>query len=652
MACDESRPLIIRARDCHGGQCNLTGLVNLAHDGGLGGTIRLVHRIDRLSGLGLGDFLGRHLSQNSIPRLFLDLLAGLAGAAATFWIEGRGLVFAPGFKSGVIFLTALLTLYTFERVLRDEHLTRVDRILTLTAGSLVVLDVFSLVLGLAQFPAATWVETSRIILYPAAMLGLSLWMGWRLLNPQGQSIALSHRAAEAGGSLFTLALVVSLVVISTTLIRNQNGVVINLLLTGLILGSLIAVFVTQVHAPFRTWLKVWVNKHFFRHRFDYRTEWMRVSQALSGIVGEHNPEDIALDELIRATNSQGGRLFVPNNDGFRTVSFTGAGADSMHIPSDHPMIQRMSQQGWIYAVQADKNSAAGQYNDDLQDWFKADDAYWLILPIRSPSQLLGFAALTYNGPVPAFDYESLDMARLCSHQVAGYLQLHQMERESKEQARFAVFTQLSSFLMHDLNNVLNQLSLILHNAPKHKNNPDFVDDMIKTIENSVQRMENLASRLNTTEHDDQQSVALSTVLDNTLRLYSNTGRPPEVSLSANLPSLACDPDKLAMAIGHILKNAQDASGNQSVELTATHDDQMAEIKIQDKGPGMTEDFIQNRLFKPFESTKASGGMGIGVYLTKRYIEQLGGRIRVDSEPGNGTLFSLQLPLKDSSHATS
>ena len=232
MACDESRPLIIRARDCHGGQCNLTGLVNWPMTADWVEQYGLSTALTGYLAWALGIFwVGIYLKIQSRGFFWTFWLVWLA-AAATFWIEGRGLVFAPGFKSGVIFLTALLTLYTFERVLRDEHLTRVDRILTLTAGSLVVLDVFSLVLGLAQFPAATWVETSRIILYPAAMLGLSLWMGWQLLNPQGQSIALSHRAAEAGGSLFTLALVVSLVVISTTLIRNQNGVVINLLLTG------------------------------------------------------------------------------------------------------------------------------------------------------------------------------------------------------------------------------------------------------------------------------------------------------------------------------------------------------------------------------------------------------------------------------------
>jgi signal transduction histidine kinase len=61
---------------------------------------------------------------------------------------------------------------------------------------------------------------------------------------------------------------------------------------------------------------------------------------------------------------------------------------------------------------------------------------------------------------------------------------------------------------------------------------------------------------------------------------------------------------------------------------------------------MDEDFIRNRLFKPFFTTKASRGMGIGAYQAREYVRSLGGTLHVDSTPGEGTVFAIELPLAE------
>lgn len=68
--------------------------------------------------------------------------------------------------------------------------------------------------------------------------------------------------------------------------------------------------------------------------------------------------------------------------------------------------------------------------------------------------------------------------------------------------------------------------------------------------------------------------------------------------------------------------------------------------IQDTGCGMTEDFINEQLFKPFESTKGLTGMGIGAYQAREYIHKLGGTVDATSEPGVGSCFSIRIPLAD------
>jgi signal transduction histidine kinase len=58
---------------------------------------------------------------------------------------------------------------------------------------------------------------------------------------------------------------------------------------------------------------------------------------------------------------------------------------------------------------------------------------------------------------------------------------------------------------------------------------------------------------------------------------------------------------------------------------------------------MDESFIRERLFKPFDTTKSGQGMGIGVFQTREYIQNLGGEITVESTPGEGTTFTISIP---------
>jgi signal transduction histidine kinase len=69
----------------------------------------------------------------------------------------------------------------------------------------------------------------------------------------------------------------------------------------------------------------------------------------------------------------------------------------------------------------------------------------------------------------------------------------------------------------------------------------------------------------------------------------------------------------------------------------------AVIEIRDNGTGMSEEFMRSRLFKPFETTK-SAGMGVGVFESREYIQELGGRLDVASRVGEGTTFTMTLPL--------
>jgi signal transduction histidine kinase len=102
-------------------------------------------------------------------------------------------------------------------------------------------------------------------------------------------------------------------------------------------------------------------------------------------------------------------------------------------------------------------------------------------------------------------------------------------------------------------------------------------------------------------------------------------------------------ERLARVIGHLVHNALDATpASGRVWVTLRKAAGRAQVEVGDTGAGMTAEFIQTRLFKPFSSTKQAG-MGIGSYES---IKELGGQINVDSEVGRGTVVTVVLPLFD------
>jgi signal transduction histidine kinase len=96
---------------------------------------------------------------------------------------------------------------------------------------------------------------------------------------------------------------------------------------------------------------------------------------------------------------------------------------------------------------------------------------------------------------------------------------------------------------------------------------------------------------------------------------------------------------------HLVQNAQEATAAEGkVELRLGRQQELAVIEIEDSGCGMDTQFIRERLFKPFDTTKGNAGMGVGAYEAREFVLGAGGDIQVSSEPGVGTRFTVTLPL--------
>jgi putative PEP-CTERM system histidine kinase len=193
----------------------------------------------------------------------------------------------------------------------------------------------------------------------------------------------------------------------------------------------------------------------------------------------------------------------------------------------------------------------------------------------------------------------------------------------------------------------NQLSFVIKNAERHHNNPEFMNDMVKTVEHAVGKMTRLMAQLKSAGvPGEKRSVPLSEILHEVVALRSK--QPPVPVLDAAVDAsvtVTADGDRLASSFEYVIQNAQEAAGrNGMVRVTVHCDQSRAFVDVEDDGDGMDAEFIREDLFKPFKTTKGLTGMGIGAYESREYIRSLGGEVKVESEVGKGTRFQFIIPL--------
>jgi putative PEP-CTERM system histidine kinase len=244
------------------------------------------------------------------------------------------------------------------------------------------------------------------------------------------------------------------------------------------------------------------------------------------------------------------------------------------------------------------------------------------------------------------NYEDHDLLKTAGRQVAAFL-AHDLAMEQLAETRqFEAYSKLSAFVMHDLKNLLSQQALLVENAKKHQHRPEFVADVIKTVDHGVQRMRRLLRQL---ERDatggQEQRVEINALLHETIAACSANGRVCPTFTPHRPVWVHAQADRLSSVVAHVLTNAQEATKlGDTISVTLSERAGRASIEIRDSGEGMTEEFVRRRLFKPFETTKGRSGMGIGVYQAREVVRSLGGEMTVKSSLGGGTTVSIVLPL--------
>ena len=242
--------------------------------------------------------------------------------------------------------------------------------------------------------------------------------------------------------------------------------------------------------------------------------------------------------------------------------------------------------------------------------------------------------------------EDNQLLSILSRQAASYMAEWVAFEQLTQARRFEEFNQRVTFVVHDLKNLSSQLSLIVQNARRFRNNPEFVDDMIETVENSVTGMGRLLAHLNAErarEADEPQPVRIKRALEEIMRQFSHGDAKPILAGCDDTVTVSVAPKQLSAVLRNLVRNALDAAGPTGrVAARGLRRDGHAVIEVEDNGPGMDPIFVRNELFRPFSSTKGTG-YGIGAFEAREFARRAGGRLEVDSEVGRGTVMRLYLP---------
>jgi len=450
---------------------------------------------------------------------------------------------------------------------------------------------------------------------------------------------LFHSAALFGAAFYLLAMAAA-----GYLLRIFGGSWGTFLQAVFLFGAVILLASVLFSGTLRSWLKVFISKHFYSYNYDYREEWLRFTRTLSDDgqgLGERAVQAIA--ELVE---SPAGGLWILRESGdYEPVTHWNIPAGQRIEPAESAFCRFLENRQWVIDLQEYQASPERYAACPMPQWLSSIPKAWLVVPLMLHRKLFGFAVLTEPRSKIKLNWEVSDLLKIAGNQAASYLAQQEAANALLVARQFESFNRMSTFVVHDLKNLVSQLSLLLSNAEKHKANPEFQKDMLETVDLSVQKMRRLLQKLSAgTGMEQPVPLLIENVLQQAVTDKSVAEPRPVLEIQdAGLEVLA-NRTSLERVIGHLIQNAIEATPkNGQVVVRLSKGEGTAIVEVRDTGHGMSAEFMHERLFKPFESTKAAG-MGIGVFESREYIHELGGQVEVTSSEAGGTTFRVILPL--------
>jgi hypothetical protein len=414
---------------------------------------------------------------------------------------------------------------------------------------------------------------------------------------------------------------------------------------GFVFAALLLLGWLFASGTLRSRLRVFINKNFFSYRYDYRAEWLRFTSLLSTPDGALGVGQRSIQSLANLVESPAGALWLRDSHGdYAPAARWNLPEGPAALPAQDALAVFLRRTGWVVSLEQYRNEPSRYPGLQLPAWLSGMPGAWLVVPIVAQDDLVGFVVLATPRAAIELDWEVLDLLKTAGRQLGSFLAQIQASEALLEAKKFDAFNKMSAFVVHDIKNLAAQLTLLLKNAERHRHNARFQDDMLSTVQHVTERMSKLLLQLSTGSRGEENLRALDLAGLARRVVEAKRAAQPIALEAAGAVFVLAHEQRLERVLGHLVQNAIDATANGgAVRVRVSAQDGNAVAEVTDSGCGMSESFVRERLFRPFQSTKPSG-MGIGAYETAQYVKEMGGSIEADSRPGAGTRIRLVLAL--------
>ncbi|HEX4636291.1 MAG TPA: XrtA/PEP-CTERM system histidine kinase PrsK [Rhizomicrobium sp.] len=411
-------------------------------------------------------------------------------------------------------------------------------------------------------------------------------------------------------------------------------------------GGVAAVAALLVSAGVRSRVRRFINENFFSLKYDYRVEWEKTIRELTVNPGQDTPERV-LRILCDVMDTSGGAIWLYRESWRQYIPAAKRGDDAVLSPvtEDDSRVEALRAGDEAFTRFEDDRTAAL-----FAPWQKFVENAWIVVPMRYRSMVAGFAILNRPRAPRTLDWEDQSLVHLVAMQLAAHLVQEETAQSLADARQLEDFNKRFAFVVHDIKNTIGQLRLLVSNITKFGDVKEFRDDMVITLGNSVERLEGMLKSLavvgqRPASAEPHQALDLINFLKEFGEEKCALGHNLVINTDISNTSLVrTDFAILHRVLEHVVSNALEASSpGVAVEISATAAKNTVLIAVSDQGPGMTQQFVNEELFRPLKTTKR-GGFGIGGYQVRELMRDLGGDVTVDSAVGQGTCVTLSLPL--------
>ena len=413
---------------------------------------------------------------------------------------------------------------------------------------------------------------------------------------------------------------------------------------GALVGLVVAAFSKTVRADVQRFL----HRNFYRSKYDYRAQWLQVTEAFEQAVSKEAIMDRLLDLLIKTFPTTTISIWSFREADRRFCQIRSMTTEKELVPLElsHPVIVKLLKENEPMLIDkglAGSNDGVASAGDPLSGLGAA-----LCFPIRAQGQLTAFVALGPQLHGEAYGTDDSDLLYGIAHHVGALLSHAHLAEERQAAIELEALHRFSVFCLHDLKNLAARLSLVAQNAENYGKDPAFQESAIKTVTDTAKKMTALLSKLSLKSFKSpsagvSEPVELSALIEDIVAPIRDEGNVRLHVVGGPVQSVMVLRDQIHQVLLNVVLNAKQAigkTGDISIVLEQTNSSVI--VTVDDTGSGIPSIMLES-LFRPSQSSRP-GGLGVGLYQCKQIVEAHRGTIQIRSEVGKGTQVRIELPL--------